>query len=75
VTANIVVLLLVWFGQADGKIIGGLEAKPFDTIQECEKGKADLLASAAATPIEGIIGMEIVCVPVSVKVTAPKGAE
>ena len=74
-TATIVVLLLVWLGTANNKPIGGIELKTFDTVEECENGKADLLASAATTPIEGIIGMEMVCVPVVVKIAAPKGDE
>jgi hypothetical protein len=70
-TASVVILLLVWFGQANGKIIGGIEVKPFDTIAECEAGKASLLASSESTPIKGIVGMTITCVPVDVKVQAP----
>lgn len=74
-TITAVILILVWLAQAQNQMIGGTEVKTFDTVVECEKGRADLLANAAATPIRGIIGMTMVCVPVVVNITPPKGAE
>lgn len=65
---HIVVMMLVYFSQVDGKMSGGIINKVYDDPAKCAEDLATVAPKLGEVSDPALLGASAVCVPMNVKI-------